>query len=157
ERAEDIPLLAAHFVEKHARRAGKAFAGLHEQAISRLLHYSWPGNIRGLENAIERAVVLSTGTWITRDAIVLRTATPRSATAPSPSRHQNVEWIERETIRRVLELSDVKRQAARAMGISPRALAYYLNKYPALDEQRRLSRRPDSATAFRMSDEQPVG
>ena len=45
---------------------------------------------------------------------------------------QNVEWIEQETIRRALEFSPLKRQAAQTMGISPRALAYYLNKYPAL-------------------------
>ena len=50
---------------------------------------------------------------------------------PSLKLRQNVEWIERETIRRALEVSPVKRHAARLMGISPRALSYYLAKYPA--------------------------
>jgi len=141
DRRDDIPLLAAHFVEKHAQRSGKSVAGLHEQAMARLVHHPWPGNIRELENAIERAVVLSTGPWITSDAIVLGSTRLRSATAPSLNRRQHVQWIERETIRRALEMSDVKRQAARAIGTTPRALAYYMNKYPTLNEQPRCNRR----------------
>ena len=50
---------------------------------------------------------------------------------PSLRLRQNVEWIERETIRRALKVSPLKRQAARLMGISPRSLSYYLAKYPA--------------------------
>ena len=49
---------------------------------------------------------------------------------------QNVEWIECETIRRALEMSTFKRQAARLMGISPRALSHYLAKYPFIDQGR---------------------
>ena len=48
---------------------------------------------------------------------------------PSLKLHQNIEWIERETIRRALAVSNVKRDAAKLMGISPRALSYYLTKY----------------------------
>ena len=51
--------------------------------------------------------------------------------------HQNVEWIERETIRRALAMSPLKRQAARLLGISPRALSHYLNKYPLLQQGKR--------------------
>ena len=142
ERPEDIPLLAHHFVKKHAQRIGKAIAGIDAPAMSRLLEYPWPGNIRELENAIERAVVLSNGISITSESIVLGRTAQRSATIPSLNLRQNVEWVERETIRRALEMSDVKRHAARAMGITPRALAYYLNKYPALDGQRQLERAP---------------
>ena len=50
---------------------------------------------------------------------------------PSLRLRQNVEWIERETLHRALKVSPLKRQAARLMGISPRALSYYLAKYPA--------------------------
>jgi len=135
ERPEDIPLLAAHFVEKHAGRAGKPIAGLLEDAMSRLVQHPWPGNIRELENAIERAVVLSTGAWITKESIVLRSAELRTASVPSLNLRQNVDWAERETIRRALEITPVKRQAARAMGITPRALAYYLAKHSTLDVQ----------------------
>jgi transcriptional regulator with GAF, ATPase, and Fis domain len=152
-RREDIPLLTEHFVEKHAHRIGKAIAGLDERAMSRLLEYTWPGNIRELENAIERAVVLATGTWITGESIVLGRTRQRSATIPSLNLRQNVEWIERETIRRALEMSVVKRHAARAMGITPRALAYYLNKYPALNEQPRFEPPPIAESALQRCDE----
>ena len=51
---------------------------------------------------------------------------------PSLRLHQNVQWIERETIRQALEISKFKSQAAELMGISPRALSHYLAKYPSL-------------------------
>jgi len=136
DRLDDIPVLVAHFVDKHASRIGRSIDGLDEQAMADLIRYAWPGNIRELENVIERAVILSPSSLITRDSIVLGGASGRAACVPSLNLRQNVEWIERETIRRALELSVVKRQAARAMGITPRALAYYLNKYPALNERR---------------------
>ncbi len=60
----------------------------------------------------------------------------RTADMPSLNLRRNIEWIERETIRRALEVSTVKGEAARLMGISPRALSYYLDKYPRIDEKR---------------------
>ncbi|MGE0641712.1 MAG: sigma-54-dependent transcriptional regulator [Thermoanaerobaculia bacterium] len=59
ERAEDIPLLARHFLEVYARENGKEVHEIHPAALELLLDYRWPGNVRELENAIERAVVLS--------------------------------------------------------------------------------------------------
>jgi DNA-binding NtrC family response regulator len=101
----------------------------------------WSGNVRELENVIERAVVLTTGDTITRDAIVLESAgSARPAMPPSLKLHQNVEWVERETIRQALERSTAKQQAARMMGISPRALSHYLSKYPSLDSNRQPKR-----------------
>jgi transcriptional regulator with GAF, ATPase, and Fis domain len=58
QRREDIPLLAAHFVQMHARKARRQVQGVSEAALAHLMQYDWPGNIRELENAIERAVVL---------------------------------------------------------------------------------------------------
>jgi len=153
DRPEDIPLLAAHFVAKHAARTGRSIAGVDELAMAALVRYGWPGNIRELENTIERAVILSTGIWITRDAIVLGATRARAATVPSLNLRQNVEWIERETVGRALELSAVKREAARALGITPRALAYYLNKYPSLKSQSRLLPRPISEPAGELCDD----
>jgi DNA-binding NtrC family response regulator len=139
-RTEDIPLLADHFVEKHAKRNGKPIAALDDRVISALMQYRWPGNVRELENAIERAVVLSTGASIGQEAVVLEAAPARSDGMPSMNLRRNVEWIEQETIRRALRASGVKRHAARVMGISPRALAYYLNKYPTIDQDCRAAR-----------------
>ena len=82
-------------------------------------------------DTIERAVVLATGPVITRTAISLlgASSTP-SPGLPSMRLHQNLEWVERETIRRAREQSGgVKKEAAELMGISQRALSYYLAKY----------------------------
>jgi transcriptional regulator with GAF, ATPase, and Fis domain len=132
ERAEDIPMLAAYFAEKHARRCRKSIGALDDDVMATLQEYHWPGNVRELENAIERAVVLTAGTTITREAITLEGAVSSHASGmPSLRLRQNVEWIERETLHRALKASPLKRQAARLMGISPRSLSYYLAKYPA--------------------------
>ena len=93
--------------------------------------YDWPGNVRELENTIERAIVLSRGAVLTADAISMPGAA-RAATdgLPSLDLQQNVEWAEQETLRRALTRSSgVKKDAAELMGISQRALSYYLAKY----------------------------
>ena len=137
ERVEDIPLLVEYFALKHATRCGKAITSLEDGVVSSLQRYDWPGNVRELENTIERAVVLTTGSTITRRAVTLDPATGvRTASAQSLKLRQNVERIECETIRRALDLSTAKRQAASLMGISPRALSYYLAKYPFIDQER---------------------
>jgi len=135
ERIEDIPMLVHYFVDKHATRNGRAIEALEDDVIASLQEYDWPGNVRELENTIERAVVLTTGTVITRDVITVEAAMrAQAAGALSLKLRQNVEWIERETIRRALEMSTLKRQAARLLGISPRALSHYLAKYPILKQ-----------------------
>ena len=137
ERVEDVPMLAAHFVDKHAKQSGKFIEALEDGVVSLLQEHEWPGNVRELENTIERGVVLSTGPVITRDVVTIEPATDWTMTGvPSLKLHRNIEWIERETIRRALEMSTVKRHAARLMGISPRALSHYLAKHPMIDESR---------------------
>jgi two-component system response regulator HydG len=61
ERREDIPLLAAHFLEKHARAFGRELSRIEPEALRTLTGYSWPGNVRELENAIERGVAVAGG------------------------------------------------------------------------------------------------
>jgi transcriptional regulator with PAS, ATPase and Fis domain len=137
ERVEDIPMLVEYFAARHAARSGKCIDALEDGVVSSLQEYDWPGNVRELENTIERAVVLTTGSTITRDVVTLGpTEGRRAADAPSFNLRQNVEWIERETIRRALGVSTLKGDAARLMGISPRALSYYLDKYPLIDQNR---------------------
>jgi len=138
ERVDDIPLLAEYFTEKHAAHCGKSIEGLEHGVVALLQAYHWPGNVRELENTIERAVVLTTGPTIAGDTVTLEATTSVSGAAiPSLKLRHNVEWIERETIRRALELSSAKRHAARMLGISPRALSHYLAKYPLIDPSRR--------------------
>jgi transcriptional regulator with GAF, ATPase, and Fis domain len=137
ERAGDIPMLAAYFAGKHATRNGKAIDAIDDAVVARLQEYHWPGNVRELENTIERAVVLTTGSTIAHEVVTLEpTSSVQTAAVPSLKLRQNVEWVERETIRRALALTTAKGQAARLMGISPRALAYYLAKYPSIDQSK---------------------
>jgi transcriptional regulator with GAF, ATPase, and Fis domain len=59
ERREDIPLLAEHFLQRFHEEYGKRTLGLSDKALEACLHYSWPGNIRELENVIERGIILT--------------------------------------------------------------------------------------------------
>jgi transcriptional regulator with PAS, ATPase and Fis domain len=131
DRRGDIPVLVQHFVEKHQQRTGKRIEGLDEQVMQALQRYDWPGNVRELENTIERAVVLASGSVITSASIsLLGVTSSQSPGLPSLRLHQNIEWVERETVRRALEQAGgIKKDAAETMGISQRALSYYLAKY----------------------------
>lgn len=131
ERREDIPLLVEHFVKKHRKLAGKRIERIEDGVLKTLEEYDWPGNVRELENTIERAVVLSTGPVITPVAIsAIGSPKTQTSALPSLELRGNVEWVERETVRRALEASrGVKKDAAELMGISQRALSYYLAKY----------------------------
>jgi transcriptional regulator with GAF, ATPase, and Fis domain len=135
ERSEDVPMLVEYFMHKHATRCGKSIDSLEDGVMARLQAYHWPGNIRELENTIERAVVLTTGSAITGDTVTVQgTVSVQTSGVPSLKLRENVEWMECETIRRAFEVSTVKRHAARLMGISPRALSYYLAKYPFIKQ-----------------------
>jgi transcriptional regulator with GAF, ATPase, and Fis domain len=133
ERTEDIPLLVEHFIRKHETRVGKRIQGIDEAALQGLLRYSWPGNVRELENTMERAVVLSVGPVIKPHdvSIVSSTASsPQAAALPSMCLRDNIAWAERETVRRALgSTHGVKKHAADLLGISQRALSYYLSKH----------------------------
>jgi two-component system response regulator AtoC len=78
DRAEDVPLLATHFLEKHARALRRAMAAIEPDALVRLAGYGWPGNVRELENTMERAVAVAGG-----DRISLADLPPELATAPA--------------------------------------------------------------------------
>ncbi len=131
ERREDIHVLVEHFVRKHAQRLGRRFERIEDRVFKLLEDYDWPGNVRELENAVERAVVLSRGPGLGADAVSIPGAVAAQAgSLPSLRLHQNIEWTERETLRRALEASGgVKKDAAELMGISQRALSYYVAKY----------------------------
>ncbi|PYQ16932.1 MAG: hypothetical protein DMF80_02810 [Acidobacteria bacterium] len=131
ERREDIPALTEHFIGKHTQRSGKRIDRVEEAVLEAFREYDWPGNVRELENTIERAVVLSPGPVITRREISLLGVTESvPAGLPSLKLHHNVEWVERQTIERALQrAAGVKKDAADLLGISQRALSYYLAKH----------------------------
>jgi DNA-binding NtrC family response regulator len=131
ERRDDIPALVEHFIRKHTQRTGRRVHGIDDTGLDVLRRYDWPGNVRELENVVERAVVLSTGPTISAQEVsFIGAGSAATAGLPSLGLHQNIEWVEKETIRRALDASKgVKKEAAEIMGISQRALSYYLAKY----------------------------
>jgi two-component system response regulator AtoC len=130
ERREDIPVLIEHFARKHSQRVGKRIERVTDEAVAILEGHDWPGNVRELENTIERAVVLSPLPVIDVGAVSFAVPAAPPTALPSQRLHQNLEWAERETIRRALEQAGgVKKDAAALLGISQRALSHYLAKH----------------------------
>jgi len=131
ERREDIPVLVEHFIAKHAQRAGKRVEGIAPGVMETLQSFDWPGNVRELENTVERAVVLSLTPVIGADVVrILDVSSAPPPGLPSLNLRQNLDWAERETVRRALESSGgVKKDAAESMGLTQRALSYYLAKH----------------------------
>jgi DNA-binding NtrC family response regulator len=78
DRAEDVPLLAEHFIKKYCEENGRQLCRIDGTALRQLMDYSWPGNVRDLENAIERAVVLAPGEQITPDLLPKQVLSGRS-------------------------------------------------------------------------------
>jgi DNA-binding NtrC family response regulator len=131
ERREDIPVLVEHFIRKHAQRTGKRIDRVEDGVLAAVQQYDWPGNVRELENTMERAVVLSRDATISlRNIAMIAPPTAQAPALPSLRLRQNIEWAERETIRRAIDQAGgIKKDAAEIMGISQRALSYYLRKY----------------------------
>jgi two-component system, NtrC family, response regulator PilR len=140
ERPEDIPLLAEHFVGRYASQMGKALTGVSGAAMHCLQAYAWPGNIRELENAIERAVALERTPSILVDSLPEQVRGAALASAmPSPTDvfpaagfdlEQHVQDIEREYIAEALRRAGgVKVKAAELLGMSFRSFRYYTKKY----------------------------
>jgi formate hydrogenlyase transcriptional activator len=88
ERPEDIPLLVRHFVQQFSRRLGKAIDAIDAGTMSALAGYPWPGNIRELQNVIERAVILTSGPVLNVRTEDLRAANPL-VTPPAPRANGN--------------------------------------------------------------------
>lgn len=130
ERREDLPLLMDHFLRLFAQKNRKTIRGFTQEAREILLRYDYPGNVRELENIIERAVVL------TRDDVIGTADLPLSSQGLEGEERKQaglpatVEAVERKMITEALARSGgVQTRAAEMLGISERALRYKLNKY----------------------------
>jgi formate hydrogenlyase transcriptional activator len=95
ERQEDIPLLVQHFVQQATRRMRKTIDTIPSETVEALVRYGWPGNIRELENVIERAVILSPGPVLRLSPRDLKSRVPPDQSA---GRHQTLEEVERNHI-----------------------------------------------------------
>jgi two-component system NtrC family response regulator len=135
ERKEDVPELLDHFIKKYGHANRKKISGVSAEVRDLLMRYSYPGNVRELENIIERAVVLSQGGHITTADLPLhlRTAASEgglSAEKLKGSLNETLDTVERGLILEALKDSGgVQTRAAEKLGISERVLRYKLKKY----------------------------
>ena len=138
ERREDIPLLTEHFVDKYTESTGNAIDGVEADAKRLLLNHDYPGNVRELENIIERAVTLETGDLISAEVLPYHIQeetfdqVTRDIEIPADGLdlEQMVEQLERRVIEKALERTGgVKKEAAEQLGLSFRSLRYRIKKY----------------------------
>jgi two-component system NtrC family response regulator len=130
ERREDIPLLLDHFVERFARANGRKMRGLTTEARDALLRYDYPGNVRELENLVERAVVLTRDDVIGLDDLPLTVRDVEKSGPDGRTLPAAVEGLERRMIQEaLLRAGGTQTRAAESLGISERVLRYKLRKY----------------------------
>jgi formate hydrogenlyase transcriptional activator len=128
DRPEDIPLLAQYLLDKFATRIARRFDGIDSDTLGRLMAYPWPGNIRELQNVLERAVILATGPTLEVDPDMLGQAGAEPGGKPSAA----LEDVERNHILAVLRQTkwviEGPRGAAAVLGLHPNTLRSRLKK-----------------------------
>jgi len=132
ERKEDIQLLADYFLERYCRLNHKKNIGIDDAAMHLLLNHPWDGNVRELENTMERAVLIGTGHLILPQDLLLDVCDSRndSSDACGIRAGRTVRDMEKELIYRTLEdVNDNRTQAAELLGISIRTLRNKLREY----------------------------
>jgi len=132
-RRSDIPLLVEHFVAKHAEASGGEARAFSREALDLLVRYDYPGNVRELENVVQRCLVLARGPRIgvgdLPPAVRLTAAAPEAAEAQSRTLPARLEALERAAIDEALEAERGNQtRAAARLGISERALRYKLSR-----------------------------
>ena len=129
QRKEDIGLLAEHFLARYAEENAKAVHEISKEALDRLTRYAYPGNVRELQNIVERAVIMARGAVVTRadlpPEVQKAEGAPSADTLPA-----QVEELEKTAIAQALEqASGVQSRAAELLGLTERNLRYKLRKY----------------------------
>ena len=126
DRREDIPLLAAHFLNRSRTRYRKQVSGFSAAAMQHMMQYPWPGNVRELEHTVERAVLLCRGEEI--EPVNLAIAAQKSA--PQSFENMSIDDVEALLIRKLLRRCDGNiSQAAESLGLSRAALYRRIEKY----------------------------
>ena len=138
DRRADIPLLAAHFIDRYSKREKKSVESIHHEALNILMSYHWPGNVRELENAIERAVVIVSSKKIDVEDLPPhivtigkeRIADPASIADPVETLPKWIEKLEIEVLRKtLLEFEGNITRAAKKLGIGRATIYRKAKKY----------------------------
>ena len=136
ERRQDLPALIEHFLRKFAEKNGKPIQGFSRDARDALLRYDYPGNVRELENLVERAIVLTRDDVVSLGELPLTIKETRTGADDQTNLSAVVEGMERRMIVEALEgAGGVQTKAADNLGISERALRYKLRKYGLRDDK----------------------
>ncbi len=141
ERKEDIALLAKHFLQKYQQELGKKDVKISKEALEALMDYHWPGNIRELENIVERTLIISSNQIIDKKDLppgLITHGTSPSSDSESPGEVAfqlpeegiNLEALEKDLILQALERTEYNQtRAAKLLGISRHTLLYRMEKY----------------------------
>ncbi len=132
ERKEDIPLLAAHFLQKFSKQEGKPIEGISSDALDLMMAYNWPGNVRELENAMERAVVLAVTHEISAKdlPVAVRSLGEKRIYESDNTLASWIEKLEEEALRQaLLECEGNISQTAKKLGIGRATIYRKAKKY----------------------------
>jgi len=128
-RLEDIPLLAEHFVKSYASKYRKAVSSINPATIKKLQKYSWPGNIRELQHAIERAIIMSDSDTLNPEDFFFLSQKSESTNIPEPETY-NLDDVEKGVIERVVNKHNGNiSKAAKELGLTRASLYRRLEKY----------------------------
>jgi DNA-binding NtrC family response regulator len=126
DRTEDIPMLADHFIKLYTAKYHKAEKSIAQDAIRNLQRYTWPGNIRELQHAIERAVILSEGTTLQKNDFILSSP----AQVPGSNEPFNLDDVERKTIQAAIQKYNGNlSKVAKELGVGRTTLYRKMEKY----------------------------
>lgn len=141
ERKLDIPILVDHFIERFAGEFGKNVRGIQSQALRKLMAYQWPGNIRELKNAVERAVMLATSETLDVGDFAFLAIDDEERPLQFKVPGATIQEIEKEAILRTLEhTGGSTSMAAKILNMSVRKIQYKLKQYRQSQEQARAAK-----------------
>ncbi|MEO1099779.1 MAG: sigma-54 dependent transcriptional regulator [Bacteroidota bacterium] len=130
ERLEDIPLLATHFLDKYSKKYRKEIHGLSEEATMTLRKYPWPGNIRELQHAIERAIIMSDNPKLEPDDFFFLSQSKSVSSAENYSDNLNLDEVEKSLIQKAINIHDGNiSKAANELGLTRASLYRRLEKH----------------------------
>lgn len=128
ERGDDILLLANHFLKIYSKKYKKGLRGITSAAVKKIMHYAWPGNIRELQHAIERAVIMTESASLEPDDFIL--SPPRKKSGELELETFNLDDIEKQVIEKVIRQNQGNiTQAAQELGLTRTSLYRRMEKY----------------------------